>query len=240
MSSGRPIRLGLSENAGQFSLLVLVNALVGAMIGMERSIVPVMAECEFHLAASSAILSFILVFGLAKAVANYFVGRLADRRGRKAWLVAGWIAALPVPFVLMWATEWRWILLANVLLGISQGFAWSMTVLMKTDLVGPARRGLAMGLNEFAGYVAVAAAAWATGWIAATYGLRPQPFYLGVAVVLAGLGLSLFLVHDTRAHVQLETTADERTAPAPADIFWRTTVADPNLSSITQRGWSTT
>ena len=237
MSDRRPVRLGLAENAGQFVLLVLVNALVGAMIGMERSILPVMAEREFHLAATSAILSFILVFGLTKAVANYFVGHLADRRGRKPWLVAGWIIALPVPFILMWATEWRWILAANALLGISQGFAWSMTVLMKTDLVGPARRGFAMGLNEFAGYVAVAAAAWATGWIAATYGLRPQPFYVGVAVVMIGLGLSLFLVRDTTAHVQLEaTTIDERAALAPANVFWRTTVADRNLSSITQAG----
>src|SRR5947208_1485059 len=195
------VRLGLRENLPQFSLLVLVNAFVGAMVGMERSILPAIAEQEFLLAARTAVLSFIVVFGVAKALTNYGAGRLSDRLGRKHVLVAGWLVAVPVPFLLMWAPSWNWILFANLLLGISQGLTWSTTVIMKIDLVGPRQRGLAMGLNEFAGYVAVAASALATGWVAARYGLRPEPFYLGVAFVAAGLALSAFAVRETKHHV---------------------------------------
>ncbi len=185
-----PVRLGLRENLGQFALLVVVNAFVGAMVGMERSILPAIAEQEFHLAARTAVLSFIVVFGIAKALTNYGAGRLSDRVGRKHVLVLGWLVAVPVPFLLMWAPSWSWVLLANVLLGISQGLTWSITVIMKIDLVGAARRGLAMGFNEFAGYLALAASALATGWIAAAYGLRPHPFYLGVVFVAVGFTLS--------------------------------------------------
>ena len=163
------VRLGLRENLPQFSLLVVVNAFVGAMVGLERSILPAIAEQEFHIAARAAILSFIVVFGITKALTNYSAGRLADRFGRKHVLVAGWLTAIPVPFLLMWGPSWAWVVAANVLLGVSQGLTWSTTVIMKIDLVGPKRRGLAMGLNEFAGYVAVAASAFATGWIAAHY-----------------------------------------------------------------------
>ena len=183
------VRLGLRENAAQFALLVVVNAFVGAMVGMERSILPSIAEQEFHLVARTAVLSFIVVFGLSKAFTNYVAGRFADRVGRKHVLVAGWLIAVPVPFMLMWGPTWNWILAANMLLGISQGFTWSTTVIMKIDLVGATRRGLAMGLNEFAGYVAVAGAALATGWIAARTGLRPEPFYPGIVFVVLGLGL---------------------------------------------------
>ena len=170
------LRLGLRENLAQFTLLVVVNAFVGAMIGMERSILPAIAEQEFHLVARAAVLSFIVVFGVTKALTNYLAGRWSDRFGRKQILVGGWLFAVPVPFLLMWAPTWEWILVANVLLGISQGLTWSTTVIMKIDLVGAQRRGLAMGLNEFAGYFAVAGSALATGWIAARFGLRPEPF----------------------------------------------------------------
>ena len=197
MSARRPtsdVQLGLRRNAVQFSLLVLVNAFVGAMVGMERSILPIMAERDFALEARAAVLSFIAVFGLTKAITNYFAGRLSDRLGRKHVLVGGWVIATPVPFLLMWAPTWNWVLLANVLLGVSQGLSWSATVIMKIDLVGPERRGFAMGLNEFAGYIAVAASSFATGFIAAEYGLRPEPFYLGIGFVAIGLVLSLALI----------------------------------------------
>ncbi|MCZ6806143.1 MAG: MFS transporter, partial [Deltaproteobacteria bacterium] len=177
----RPVILGLRENLGQFSLLVLVNAFVGAMVGMERSILPAFAEEEFGLVARTAIFSFIMVFGVTKAAANYFAGRWSDAWGRKAILVAGWFVATPVPFLLIWAPSWNWVLFANVLLGASQGLTWSTTVIMKIDLVGPKRRGLAMGLNEAAGYGAVAVTALATGYIAEKWGLRPEPFFLGLA-----------------------------------------------------------
>ena len=185
----RSVQLGLRANLAQFVLLVVVNAFVGAMVGMERSILPAIAEQEFQLAARTAILSFIVVFGVAKALANYGAGRLSDRLGRKRILVIGWLVAAPVPFLLMWAPSWNWVLFANLLLGISQGLTWSTTVIMKIDLVGPTQRGLAMGFNEFAGYLAVAASALATGWIGAVYGLRPEPFYLGVIFVVAGAGV---------------------------------------------------
>ena len=234
------LRLGLRENLGQFSLLVLVNAFVGAMVGMERSILPAIAEQQFHLVARVAILSFIVVFGVTKALTNYFAGRLSDRYGRKLVLVAGWLVAAPVPFMLMWAPDWNWVIAANALLGVSQGLTWSTTVIMKIDLVGPKRRGLAMGLNEFSGYFAVALSALATGWIAARYGLRPEPFYPGVVYVAAGLALSWFAVRETRHHVAHELrshppAAGEATL-TQGEIFRRASLTDRNLSSISQAG----
>src|SRR5688572_30200010 len=205
-------RLGLKENLGQFSLLVLVNAFVGAMVGMERSILPTIAEQDFELAARSAVLSFIVVFGVTKAFTNYLAGRWSDRWGRKQVLVAGWLVATPVPLLLMWAPSWTWILVANALLGVSQGLTWSTTVIMKIDLVGSKRRGLAMGLNEFAGYLAVALSALATGFLAAHYGLRPEPFYLGLGFVAIGLVLSVLAVRETKHHVAHEATLHERPA----------------------------
>jgi MFS family permease len=234
------VRLGLRENLTQFSLLVVVNAFVGAMVGMERSILPLMAEQEFHLAARTAVLSFIVVFGATKALTNYFAGRLSDRFGRKQLLVAGWLVAAPVPFLLMWAPAWNWVLIANVLLGVSQGLTWSTTVIMKIDLVGPKNRGLAMGLNEFAGYVAVAASALATSFIAARYGIRPEPFYLGVGFVVFGLALSALAVRDTVHHVAAESEVcgvlSPENVPTQSDVFWRTTLRDRNLSSVSQAG----
>jgi MFS family permease len=232
------IRLGLRENLAQFSLLVVVNAFVGAMVGIERSILPLLADREFHLAARSAMLSFIVVFGVTKAFTNYAAGRLSDRIGRKQVLVAGWVVAIPVPFLLMWAPTWTWILVANAFLGVSQGLTWSTTVIMKIDLVGSARRGFAMGLNEFAGYGALAGAALLTGWIAARQGLRPDPFYPGVVFVAIGLALSLFFVRETRSHVTLESTLHNApSVPMSAcDVFWKTTLTDRNLSSVSQAG----
>jgi MFS family permease len=207
------------------------------MVGMERSILPAIADQEFRLAARTAALSFIVVFGLTKAVTNYAAGRFADRVGRKHLLIVGWAIAAPVPFVLMWAPTWNWVLFANALLGVSQGLTWSTTVIMKIDLVGPARRGLAMGLNECSGYVAVAAAAFATGLVAAREGLRPEPFYLGVVFVIAGLGLSM-LVRDTTPYAALESSrlGHADSALEPRDVFWRTTFGDRNLSSVSQAG----
>jgi MFS family permease len=234
------IRLGLRENAAQFTLLVVVNAFVGAMVGLERSILPAIAEQEFHLAARTAVLSFIVVFGAAKALTNYGAGRLSDRWGRKHVLVGGWLVAVPVPFLLMWAPTWNWVLFANLLLGVSQGLTWSMTVIMKIDLVGPQGRGLAMGLNEFAGYVAVAGGALATGWIAARYGVRPHPFYLGIGFVAVGLVLSALLVRETGHHVAHESTLLDASiregVPTARQVFWRTTIVDANLSSVSQAG----
>lgn len=231
------VRLGLRANLAQFSLLALVNAFVGAMVGMERAILSPMAEQEFHLAARTAVLSFIVVFGITKALTNYLAGRLSDRFGRKHVLVAGWLVAVPVPFLLMWAPTWSWILIANALLGVSQGLTWSTTVIMKIDLAGPRQRGLATGLNEFAGYLAVGLSAWATGYIAARYGLRPEPFYLGVGFVALGLLLSVFAVRETQHHVAVESALhDEAQMPGHREIFWRTTLRDRNLSSISQAG----
>jgi MFS family permease len=234
----RAIRLGLRENLAQFTLLVVVNAFVGAMVGIERSILPLLAEREFHLAARFAALSFIVVFGVTKALTNYAAGRLSDRVGRKHVLVAGWIVAVPVPFLLMWAPTWNWILVANAFLGVSQGLTWSTTVIMKIDLVGSDRRGFAMGVNEFAGYAALAGVALLTGWIAARQGLRPDPFYPAVAFVAIGLTLSLLMVRETRSHVTLESTLrNAAAAPVSArDVFWRTTLTDRNLSTVSQAG----
>ena len=233
-----PVRLGLRENLGQFSLLVVVNAFVGAMVGMERSILPAIAEQDFHLAAKAAILSFIVVFGITKALTNYLAGRLSDRFGRKHVLVAGWLIAIPVPFMLMWAPRWDWVIAANVLLGISQGLTWSTTVIMKIDLVGPKQRGLAMGINEFAGYVALAGSALATGWMAARFGLRPEPFYLGIGFVAVGLALSVLAVRETGqlAVYEAKAYAVQRADLTQAEIFRRTSLTDRNLSSVSQAG----
>lgn len=237
--SGTQIKLGLRENLAQFSLLVVVNAFVGAMVGMERSILPAIAEDEFNLVARTAILSFIVVFGVTKALTNYFAGRWSDRFGRKMVLVAGWLVAAPVPFLLMWAPSWSWILAANVLLGVSQGLTWSTTVIMKIDLAGPKNRGLAMGLNEFAGYFAVALSALATGFIAAEVALRPEPFYLGIGFVALGTLLSILAVRETRHHVAHEAKlagAAEHDTLSPREVITRTSFSDPDLSSVSQAG----
>jgi MFS family permease len=235
-----PVRVGLRENLGQFSLLVAVNAFVGAMAGMERTILPPIAEQEFHLAAKTAVLSFIVVFGATKALTNYFAGRLSDRFGRKHVLVGGWLVAAPVPFLLMWAPSWAWVLFANALLGVSQGLTWSTTVIMKIDLAGPEKRGLAMGVNEFAGYFALAGSALATGYVAADYGLRPEPFYLGVGFAALGLLLSVLAVRETKHHVAAESKPrgdlPPEVVPTQREIFWRTSILDKNLSSVSQAG----
>ena len=232
------VRLGLGPNLAQFSLLVVVNAFVGAMVGLERSILPAIAEHDFHLATRAAVLSFIVVFGITKAFTNYLAGRFSDAVGRKTVLVAGWLVAVPVPFLLMWAPTWAWILFANVLLGVSQGLTWSTTVIMKIDLAGPERRGLAMGLNEFAGYLAVALSALATGHLAAAYGLRPQPFCLGVAFVLLGLGLSAIMVRETHGHARHEARnhARQDAAISQREVFVLTSFSDRELSSVSQAG----
>jgi MFS family permease len=227
------IKLGLKENWKQFTLLVIVNAFVGGMIGLERTIIPQIAEADFNLVAKTAILSFIVVFGVTKALTNYFTGVLASNFGRQKLLLLGWLFALPVPLILMQADSWGWIMFANVLLGINQGLSWSSTVVMKIDLVGERDRGFAMGLNEFAGYIALAAIAFATGWIAHEYGLRPYPFYLGIGLALVGLLLS-FLVKDTQKHVLLESTTSA--VPKLKNVFWETTWKHKNLGSITQAG----
>jgi MFS family permease len=236
------IRLGLRENLPQFGLLVLVNALVGATVGQERTVLPLLAEDVFGLSAYSAMLSFIAVFGVSKAITNLFAGALGDKYGRKPVLVVGWLIAIPVPLLLIWAPTWGWVLFANVLLGINQGLTWSVTVIMKIDLVGPARRGLAMGLNEGAGYGAVAAAAWATGWIASEHGLRPEPFYLGISLVIIGLGLSTLFVRETADHVAHEAAnhvqRDEHPGAelTPRQVFALSTWRNPSLSAASQAG----
>lgn len=233
-----PPVLGLRENASQFALLVLVNAFVGAMVGLERSILPAIAEQDFGLVARTAMLSFIVAFGISKALTNYAAGRLSDRYGRKLVLVAGWLVAAPVPFMLMWAPDWNWVLAANVLLGISQGLTWSTTVIMKIDLVGHRQRGLAMGLNEFAGYFAVAVSALATGWVAARYGLRPEPFYLGIGYVVIGFVLSAFAVRETLhfVHHEVRSVSGAADSYSQRELFWKVSVGDRNLSSISQAG----
>lgn len=233
------IKLGLKENLYQFFLLVIVNAFVGAMIGLERTLLPEIAEKDFHVVAKTAILSFIIVFGLTKAITNYFAGRLSDHYGRKSILIAGWFLAIPVPFLLIHAPSWSWVILANIFLGISQGLTWSTTVIMKIDLVGSKRRGFAMGLNEFAGYFAVAISALLTGYIANTYGRRPEPFYLGFGYVFIGIILSIFLIKETRDHVAQEiiNNKDKDQKLDQWSIFTKTTFNDKNLSSITQAGF---
>lgn len=228
------IKLGLRENWLQFSILVIVNAFVGGMVGLERTIFPEFAESEFGIASNTAILSFIVAFGITKALTNYFTGKLANKLGRKKLLVLGWIFALPIPFILMYAPSWNWVVMANILLGINQGLAWSSTVVMKIDLVGEKDRGTAMGINEFAGYFAVGVVALLTGFIAQNYGVTPYPFYLGIVISIIGLLLSLFFVEDTRAFVNQEqkTTKTEKLN----NIFLETSIKDRTLSSITQAG----
>lgn len=228
------VTLGLKENWRQFVLLVVVNAFVGGMVGMERTIFPQFAEETFGIASKTAILSFITAFGLSKATANYYTGKLANRFGRKNLLIFGWILALPIPFLLLYAPSWNWVILANVLLGISQGFTWSSTVVMKIDLVGEKDRGFAMGLNEFAGYLAVGLVAFLTGYLAHTYGVIPYPFYLGIGISLFGLILSVFWVKDTRVFADKESATNE--VNQLESVFWETTLKNKTLSSVTQAG----
>ena len=233
------IRLGLRENLAQFSLLVAVNALVGGMIGQERTVLPLLAERTFGLTAFTATSSFVVAFGATKALTNLATGALADRIGRKPILVAGWLIGIPVPLLLIWAPAWGWIIVANILLGMNQGMTWSTTVIMKIDLVGPARRGLALGLNEAAGYGALSLTALVTGEIAARNGLRPEPFYLGIAFVALGVGLSTVFVRETLGHAHHEaatTTSLEDGGDGLHVVFARATWQDPSLSAISQAG----
>ena len=237
-----PLQLGVKENLAQFSLLVGVNALVGGMIGQERTVLPLLAKNEFGLTAFTASLTFIVAFGAVKAITNFFAGTLSDRHGRKPVLIAGWLIGLPIPLLIIWAPTWGWIVFANVLLGINQGLTWSTTVIMKIDLAGPKQRGFAMGLNEAAGYGAVAVTALATGYIAQQAGLRPEPFFLGIAYVGLGLGISFFFVRETRAHAHHEasnraTTNDtHKQSLSTKEIFILTSFRDKALSSCSQAG----
>ncbi len=226
--------LGLKENWRQFALLVVINGFVGGMVGLERTILPQLAEADFSIAARTAILSFIVVFGISKAISNYYAGALANKMGRKRLLIIGWLVGIPVPLILIYAPSWNWVVAANVLLGINQGLTWSSTVVMKIDLVGKKNRGLAMGLNESAGYLAVGIMAFLTGWIATEYGLRPFPFYLGVGLAITGLLSSLFFVKDTRSHAKAES--EKSNIPLLRNVFKETTWLNRNLGSISQAG----
>ena len=232
------IRLGLKENWPQFALLVLINAFVGGMVGLERTVVPLIGAEEFKISSATLVVSFIVSFGVVKACANLVSGQLGDAWGRKRVLILGWLAGLPVPFMIIWAPSWKWVIAANALLGINQGFAWSMTVIMKIDLVGPKSRGLAVGLNEFAGYLMVGVTSYLTGYLALEYGLRPVPIYLGVAYAILGTALSLLLVRDTREHVRLETAGHARQASPMSfrEIFFLTSFKDRNLFAVSQAG----
>ena len=232
------VRLGLKENWPQFALLVLINAFVGGMVGIERTVVPLIGSEEFKISSTTLVVSFIVSFGVVKACANLVSGQLADAWGRKRVLILGWLVGLPVPFMIMWAPNWGWVIAANALLGINQGLAWSMTVIMKIDLVGPKSRGLAVGLNEFAGYLAVGVTAFLTGYLASKYGLRPAPIYLGVAYAILGTALSILLVQDTREHVRLEIAAHkQQSAPISfREIFLLTSFRDRNLFAASQAG----
>ena len=239
-SSSAPvgIRLGLRENWRQFSLLVLINACVGGMVGLENTVVPLIGAREFEVASTTALLSFIVSFGIVKAFANLVSGHFADRYGRKSMLVLGWLFGLPVPFMIAWGPSWGWIIAANALLGVNQGFAWSMTVIMKVDLVGPKSRGLAVGLNEFAGYLSVGITAFLAGYIAQRHGLRPQPIYLGMAYTVAGLVLSILLVRDTRQHVGVEVAGHARATDRMSfwQVFRRASIGERNLFAASQAG----
>jgi MFS family permease len=228
------IQLGLKENWKQFTLLVIINAFVGGMIGLERTILPEIADIEFEIAAKTAILSFIIVFGVVKAITNYYTGALANKLGRKNLLTLGWLIGLPIPFILIYAQSWNWIIFANVLLGINQGLTWSSTVVMKIDLVGEKNRGFAMGLNESAGYLAVGGVAFLTGWIASEYGIRPYPFYMGIGFAFIGLISSWLFVKDTAYHVNIETKSNK--IPILKNVFLDTTWRHTNLGSISQAG----
>src|SRR5215472_9589619 len=241
------IRLCLRENLGQFSFLVLINVFVGMMVGLERTVVPLIGEREFGLVSKTAIVSFIVSFGVTKAICNLFAAHVSETVGRKKVLVLGWLIGLPVPFIIIFAKHWFWFDVANVLLGINQALCWSMTVIMKVDLVGPKRRGFALGLNEFAGYLALGFTAWITGYIASIYALRPQPFYLGIGVAFAGLLVSLFFAKETRHYATLEAklhhaAVTERGAETPPrsrsirEIFALTSWKDRNLFSCSQAG----
>jgi len=231
------VKFGLKENWRQFSLLVLINAFVGGMVGIERTVVPLIGSEEFGIASTTLVLSFIISFGVVKAFSNLVSGQLADRWGRKRVLVLGWLVGLPFPFILIAAPDWTWIIAANVLLGVSQGLAWSMTVIMKIDLVGPKSRGLAVGLNEFAGYLAVGLTALATGYLAASYGLRPVPIYIGVFYAIAGLTLSVLVVRDTRSHVEAESNAaPDGPRLSFREVFALTSIKDRNLFAASQAG----
>ena len=230
-------RLGLRANAAQFGLLVVVNALVGGMVGQERTVLPLIAHETFGLDGAAAAMTFVAAFGLSKATTNLAAGALADRFGRKPVLIAGWLIGLPVPLLILAAPSWSWVIAANILLGVNQGLTWSTTVVMKVDLVGPARRGLATGLNEAAGYGAVAVTALATGWIAAAAGLRPGPFLLGLAYAILGLGLSIAYVGETRGHVAREQLARSDPAIRWRDVLARTTLRDPSLSAASLAGF---
>jgi len=229
-----PVQLGLKENLMQFTILLMVNAFVGGMVGMERSVLSLLATETFGMNAQTGILSFIIVFGISKAISNYFSGKLANKYSRKRVLIIGWLFALPVPWLLMWAPTWEWILVANVFLGINQGLTWSSTVVMKIDLVGNKNRGLAMGLNEFSGYLSVAAVAALTGYVAHKWDLRPYPFYIGVVLSVAGLLASWCWVKDTAGHVKVE--AEKNYTPYLKNIFADTTWRNPQLSAVTQAG----
>ncbi len=227
-------KLGLKENWKQFTLLLIVNAFVGGMVGLERSILPEIAHEEFGMIVKTAILSFIIVFGITKAITNYYTGALANKVGRKNLLLIGWLFALPIPFIIIYAPNWNWVIFANVLLGINQGLTWSSTVVMKIDLVGEKNRGLAMGLNESAGYLAVGGVAFLTSWIAAEYGLRPYPFYLGIGFSILGILMTVFLIRDTKHHVSIETATS--TIKKLDHVFKETTWTNKNLGSISQAG----
>jgi len=237
-SAGSRVRLGLKENWRQFALLILINAFVGGMVGIERTVVPLIGSEEFGITSTTIIVSFIVSFGVIKALANLVSGQLADAWGRKRVLGLGWLVGLPVPFMIMWAPSWGWIIAANVLLGVNQGLAWSMTVIMKVDLVGPKSRGLAVGLNEFAGYLAVGITAFLTGYLASRYGLRPVPIYLGVGYAVLGTVLSIMLVRDTREHVRLEAAAHSQQSNSMSfrEIFALTSFRDRNLFAASQAG----
>ena len=232
------VELGLRENWQQFSLLVLINAFVGGMVGLERTVVPLIGSEVFKITSTTIVVSFIVSFGIVKAVANLVSGHFADVYGRKHVLVLGWLVGLPVPFMIAWGPSWGWVIAANALLGVNQGLAWSMTVIMKIDLVGPKSRGLAVGLNEFAGYLSVGITAFLTGYLAERYGLRPEPFYLGIGYAILGFVLSLFLVRDTRGHVELEVSQHASTIAAAGfwEVFRRTSFGDRNLFAASQAG----
>lgn len=228
------IKLGLKENWKQFTILIIVNAFVGGMIGMERTIFPQFAEEEFGITSKTALLSFITAFGITKAITNYFTGRLANSFGRKNLLLLGWFIAIPIPFILIYATNWSWVIFANIILGLSQGLTWSSTVVMKIDLVGEKDRGLAMGLNEFAGYFAVGITAYLSGYVAHQYGITPYPFYIGIFISIVGFLLTLFTIKDTRVFVHKESVTDK--TESLDNIFIETTFKNKTLSSVTQAG----